>query len=301
MGRTKHLWLAVASAALLFACASGDAGDGANAGGGGIAGQSSTGGASSGGLGGLGGLGGGEEGGASSSGSGGSSTGGSGGGRGGDGGAATGGSAGSGAGGSGGTGGAGGSGNGGTGGGGTGGGGGGGVDACGYPADGVWFEIDYTGAYSATNPDWTFSATPGFGEPQWAPSGNNWPEVWDVYNNISVTTDPIGKLAVVGPSGVLQVMLGLSSLQSYSHATVCVEGRSVSASASVIFDAYNPLNNCGASATMAHDWTVHAVGLDLGTCMIAGNGFQALRLEPSGGSSALGVMRVRLTLHDATY
>ncbi|MFH2010992.1 MAG: hypothetical protein ABI333_30615 [bacterium] len=175
-------------------------------------------------------------------------------------------------------------------------------DPCGYPLDGVWFEIDYTSAYTATNPDWTFSATPGWGEPQWAPNGSSWPEVWDVYNNISVGSDPIGyTIAHLGPSSTLQVMLGLAGLTSYTYASVCVEGRSVSATSSVIFDVYNPLNGCGASATMAHDWTVHAVGVNLANCFISNNDFQALRIEPSGGSSSLGIMRVRLILHGAVY
>ncbi|MCC6523651.1 MAG: hypothetical protein IT373_13430 [Polyangiaceae bacterium] len=203
--------------------------------------------------------------------------------------------------------GSGGSGGGGAGGGSTGSGGSGGSggnpvdDACGLPGDGVWFEIDYSSAFTATNPDWLFSPTPGFGEPAWAPSGSSWPEVWDVYNNIAVTNDPIGKLAALGPSSTLQVMLGLTTLQSYSHATVCVEGRSISSSSSVTFDVYNPLNGCGASASMSHDWTVHAVGVDIGDCMLEGVDFQALRIEPSGGSSALGIVRLRLTLHDAVY
>jgi len=188
---------------------------------------------------------------------------------------------------------------------GTGGSGGGGTvanDACGYSGAGIWFEIDYTSAYTSTNPSWSFSPTPGWGEPQWAASGSSWPEVWDLYNNIQVKQDPIGKLAEVDGGGILQIMIGLGALQSYSHATVCVEGRSVSATSSVYFDVYNPVNGLGASASMAHDWTIHAVGLDLGsTVMIAGDNFQALRVDPWGGSSSLGVMRLRLTLHNPVY
>ncbi|MEZ4443074.1 MAG: hypothetical protein R3B72_28520 [Polyangiaceae bacterium] len=176
-----------------------------------------------------------------------------------------------------------------------------GQDACGNPLDGPWFEIDYTGAFSATNPAWTYSNTPGFGGADWAPSGSSWPEVWDIYQNISVSNDPIGKVALIGPSGVMQIMLGLGSLVSYSHATVCVEGRSVSTSASVLYDVYNPLNNCGASSTMAHDWSIHAVSTNIGTCLIAGNDFQAIRIDPYGGSSSLGVMRVSVVLHNAVY
>jgi hypothetical protein len=96
-------------------------------------------------------------------------------------------------------------------------------------------------------------------------------------------------------------MLGLATLTSYEYATVCVEGRSVSTSSSVIFDVYNPLNGCGTSAAMSHDWTVHAVGVELGSCMLAAEGFQALRIEPTGGSGTLGLVRLRLTLHGAQY
>jgi hypothetical protein len=186
---------------------------------------------------------------------------------------------------------------------GTGGSGGGPVasDACGHALDGPWFEIDYSGAFTATNPAWTYSATPGWGEPEWAASGSSWPEVWDLYNNINVSNDPIGKVAVVGPSGVLQIMLGIGGMTAYSHATVCVEGRSVATSSQVVFDVYNPLNNCGASATMAHDWSIHATAVNLGTCLIPNNDFQAIRIDPTGGSSTLGVMRVTLVLHNAIY
>lgn len=178
--------------------------------------------------------------------------------------------------------------------------GGGGSDACGFPLSGVWFEIDYANAFSATNPGWTFSPT-SWTSTDWAPQGESYPEVWDVYNNISISNDPIGKLAVVGPSSVLQIMIGLGGMTSYTKATVCVEGRSVSATASVQFDVYNPLNNCGATATMAHDWQVHAAALDLGTCLIAGNDFQAIRVEPWGGSATVGVTRLTVALQGAVY
>ena len=55
-------------------------------------------------------------------------------------------------------------------------------DACGYPLDGVWFEIDYSSASTATSPAWTFSNTPGWTGADWAPNGYSWPEVWDLYN-----------------------------------------------------------------------------------------------------------------------
>lgn len=175
------------------------------------------------------------------------------------------------------------------------------TDACGHALDGPWFEIDYSSAFTATNPAWTYSMTPGWGEPQWAPAGSSWPEVWDLYQNINVSNDPIGKVAVVGPSGVLQIMLGLGGMSSYVSADVCVEGRSVATSSQVIFDVYNPLNNCGYSASMAHDWTVHATSVNLGQCLIPNEDFQAIRLDPTGGSSTLGVMRVTVVLHGAVY
>lgn len=174
-------------------------------------------------------------------------------------------------------------------------------DNCGFASDGVWFEIDYGSAYTVTNPSWKFSATAGFGEPQWAPSGSSWPEVWHVSGGSSTSSDPIGTVASVGPSSYLQIMLGLTGLSSYSHATVCVEGRSISTSSSVTFDVFNPLNGCGVTAQMSHSWEVHKVAIDLGDCMIEGEDFQALRIDPVGGSSRIGIRRVRLTLHDAVY
>lgn len=175
-------------------------------------------------------------------------------------------------------------------------------DACGYPQDGVWFEIDYSSASTATNPAWTFSNTPGWTGQDWAPNGSTWPEVWDVYNNISVGWDPVGSVLAEVDGGTLQIMLGLAGLTSYSYASVCVEGRSVSATSSVTFDVYNPLNGCGNTASMSHDWlSFHPTGIDLGTCLIPNDDFQAVRIEPSGGSGNLGVIRVSVILHDAVY
>lgn len=177
-----------------------------------------------------------------------------------------------------------------------------GDDACGFPLDGPWIEIEYNQAGgTATSPSWSYSETPGWGEPQWAASNASWPEVWDLYQNINVSSDPIGVVAVVGGSGQLQLMLGFEELTDYDYATVCVEGRSVSTSASVQFDAYNPLTGIGNSATMAHDWNMHASGLDLGYAFEPGGGVQAVRLDTTGGSGSLGVKRMRLILHGAVY
>ncbi len=175
-------------------------------------------------------------------------------------------------------------------------------DACGFPLDGPWIQIEYTQAGgTATSPSWSNSDTPGWGEAQWAASNASWPEVWDLYQNINVSTDPIGVLAVVGSSAQLQLMLGFEELIDYDSATVCVEGRSVSTSASVTFDAYNPLTGIGNTGTMAHDWNMHATGLDLGQCFEPGGGVQAVRLDAVGGSASLGVKRMRLVLHGAVY
>ncbi|MGH1340112.1 MAG: hypothetical protein ACRBN8_01070 [Nannocystales bacterium] len=177
-----------------------------------------------------------------------------------------------------------------------------GDDACGFPLDGPWIEIEYNQAGgTATSPSWSYSETPGWGESQWASSNASWPEVWDLYQNINVSNDPIGVVAVVGGSGQLQLMLGFEELIGYDYATVCVEGRSVSTSASVQFDAYNPLTGIGNSATMAHDWSMHATGLDLGYAFEPGGGVQAVRLDTTGGSGSLGVKRMRLVVHGAVY
>ena len=176
------------------------------------------------------------------------------------------------------------------------------LDPCGFPLDGPWIEIEYTQAGgTATSPSWSYSDTPGWGEAEWAASNANWPEVWDLYQNINVSNDPIGVLAVVGSSAQLQLMLGFEELIDYDYATVCVEGRSVSTSASVQFDAYNPLTGIGNAGTMAHDWSMHATGLDLGQCFEVGGGVQAVRLDATGGSASLGVKRMRLVLHGAVY
>lgn len=177
-----------------------------------------------------------------------------------------------------------------------------GEDPCGFPLDGPWIEIEYNQAGgTATSPSWSYSDTPGWGEPEWAASNASWPEVWDLYQNINVSSDPIGVVAVVGGSGQLQLMLGFEELTDYDYATVCVEGRSVSTSSSVQFDAYNPLTGIGNSATMAHDWSMHATGLDLGYAFEPGGGVQAVRLDTTGGSGSLGVKRMRLVLHGAVY
>ena len=148
-------------------------------------------------------------------------------------------------------------------------------------------------------PDTGFAQVWGFfgGPGQQIPPG----VVWDIYQNISVYNDPIGVVAVVAGGARLQLMLGFEELIDYDYAPVCVEGRSVSTSASVQFDAYNPLTGIGNTGAMAHDWSMHATGLDLGPCFEPGGGVQAVRLEAWGGSASLGVKRMRLILHGAVY
>lgn len=257
---------------------------------GGSAGYEGAGGAGEGGTGGVGGAGTGASGGTGGGGGGGGDGGGDGDGD-GDGGGGSGG---------------GGSGGGGVGGSGTGGSGGAGgailpADACDYGSDGVWFEIDYANAYSATNPSWTYSPTPGWSEAQWAPDGEDWPEVWDLYNNIEVADDPYGTVADIGSSAQLQIMIGLGGLTSYTHATVCIEGRSISTSSSVTVEISNPAYGCGVELTQGNSWWENPAGADLGACLVAGDNFQAIRIDPIGGSSHLGLQRLRFTLHGATY
>jgi hypothetical protein len=97
-------------------------------------------------------------------------------------------------------------------------------------------------------------------------------------------------------------MLGLQGMASYDYATVCIEGRSVSVGSPAYLDVYNPFNGCGVQdVQISHSWEVHKVGVDLGDCFIPGNGTQALRVEPNGGSGVLGLKRLRLTLHGAVY
>jgi hypothetical protein len=168
------------------------------------------------------------------------------------------------------------------------------------PVD-VWVEIDYSNTSSSIIPDWSYSDTPGWAAADWAPAGETEPEVWDVYNNIVITDDPIGRCAVLGSSACLQIMLGPSKLVSYSTTSVRIEGRSASSTTSVFFDVYNPLNMCGTTGSLAHDWSVHLIELNLGSAIVSGEDLQAIRIEPSGGSSSLALVRMRITLHDAEW
>ena len=71
---------------------------------------------------------------------------------------------------------------------------------------------------------------------------------------------------------------------------------------SVTVSVTNPAaGTCGGTLTMAHDWTVHAEGVDMGSCFTAGSDLQAVRIDPTGGSGTIGLVRMRLTLHDPVY
>ena len=122
-----------------------------------------------------------------------------------------------------------------------------------------------------------------------------------MYNNASVITDQIGKVALLdGGNKAVQVMFGIAGL-TYTSATVCVQGRSYSVGSSVIFTAQNQLNKCGNTGSLPNSWQVHKSGVDIGTCVVNNNEFQGLRVFPSGGSSALSLKKLRLTLHGAVY
>ncbi len=174
-------------------------------------------------------------------------------------------------------------------------------DACGFDTDGVWFQIDYSNAFSVSNPTYTYSPTPGWGEAQWAPAGKDWPYAVDLFNNASVINDQIGKVALLGGTGeAVRVYFGLVGL-NYTYATVCVEGRSYSVGSSVTFRVQEASSKCENFGMMANDWSVHATGVDMQDCFIPGEDFQAVQVQPSGGSGALSLTRLRVTLHGASY
>jgi hypothetical protein len=164
-----------------------------------------------------------------------------------------------------------------------------------------WFQIEYSSNSQPTSPTWTFSPTPNYKSPDWAYSGKNFPEVWDVFNSIQVKSDPIGKYCAIIDSGdTFQAMLGFPKLKSVQDVEVILEGRGYSVSSSGVFDVYNPLNNCGVSGVkMAHDWTVHQVKVSLAGCIIPGNSTQAIRIKPT--SQGLALWRMKVTLVGAVY
>jgi hypothetical protein len=167
------------------------------------------------------------------------------------------------------------------------------------PTD-IWLEIDYSNAYASTAPAWSFSDTPSWAAAEWAPSGKSYPEVWDVYNSITIEEDPIGRCAILGPGSTLQIMIGLDKLLSYGSVGLRVEGRSASTSSSVTFDVYCPVTSVGASGVFGNDWSVHLVELDLGSA-VNGEALQAVRIEPTGGSGIIALVRMRVCVHDAEW
>ena len=175
-------------------------------------------------------------------------------------------------------------------------------DACGYASDdGVWFQIDYSNANTVTSPAYSYSATPGWGEPEWAPTGKSWPYTVDLFNNASVINDQIGKVALLnGTNKAVRVYFGLAGL-TYDYATVCVEGRSYSVGSSVTFFVMEAKTKVGDYGMMANDWTVHATGIDMQHYFINNDEFQAVQVQPSSGSGALSLKRLRVTLHGANY
>ena len=180
-------------------------------------------------------------------------------------------------------------------------------DACGFPEDGPWYEIVYWQVMpDATSPSRSYSATPGFGEDEWVYSGQFYPEVWTL-GTIPVVSDPAGILADVGSGDTLQLMLGFEELIDYDHATVCIEGRSVHTSSPVTVTLSNPTTSCSVSGQLTQAWTegdpahIPRLGLDIGKCFTPGVDTQALRVQGSGGSSRVGVHRLRITLHGASW
>jgi hypothetical protein len=157
--------------------------------------------------------------------------------------------------------------------------------------------LDYEPAFSPSSPIWTFSDTPGFGPQQWAMEGTTWPEAWDRFNDMVVTSDPIGNSLEL--DGELQLMIGLPTLVSYDYAEVILEGRSRSTNASADFDVTNPIVfGCGVSGTMSNDWDPDIISLDFGQCLVPGETLQAVRVSPNG---TLALLRMTVILHGAVY
>jgi hypothetical protein len=167
----------------------------------------------------------------------------------------------------------------------------------------LWLEIDYAGAFSPQSPNWSFSNTPGWGASDWAFTGGGCcAEAWDRFNNMSVVSDPIGTSLEINPSAQLQLMFGIVRLTGYTSVTVELEGRSRDTSAGVIFDVTNPANGCGvAGLTMSQDWTPDIVQVDMTPCLDLGSMLQAIRVEPTGGSSNIALLRMRLTIYGAQF
>jgi len=175
-------------------------------------------------------------------------------------------------------------------------------DACGFIQDGPWIEISYKGrqGYPATSPKWFYSDTPGWGEPEWAPAGESWPYI-HALGNILVEGANIDGAAIIDSSDRLRLFLGLEELGSYDYATVCLTGYSYSVGSSVTMDVFNPVNGCGAEVMVSNGWFPYPTDIDFANCMITGNGFQAIEVDPWGGSSAFAMQTMRLTLHGANY
>ena len=175
-------------------------------------------------------------------------------------------------------------------------------DACGFASDdGVWFEIDYENAFTVSSPGYKYSPTPGWGEAQWAPAGKSWPYAVDLFNNAKVIEDQIGTVALLdGTNKAVRVYFGLVGL-NYTHATVCVEGRSYSVGSSVTFFVQEASTKVGEYGMLSNSWEVHKSGIDMQHFFIAGKNFQAVQIQPSSGSGSLSLKRLRVTLHGATY
>ncbi len=179
-----------------------------------------------------------------------------------------------------------------------------GMDPCGYPEDGIWLDINYKNSGSCWSPSWKFSATPGFGEKEWAPNQDPWPEINAAGGPQMNYNDPYGTVCDIGSGNKwVRIMLGLDTLVSYESATVCIEGRSISVGSSVTVELANPDNGyCGAEVQLSNSWWADPVGAELPlNCLKPGDIFQALQIDPVGGSNRLGLRSARITLHKPVY
>jgi len=177
-------------------------------------------------------------------------------------------------------------------------------DPCGFPEDGIWLEVDFTTAATVFEPTWRYSETPGWGEAQWVPTGYAAPFIHVPFDNVLMVDDVIGRMAYGAGQpdpGEFLVIFGLGGLLGYSSASVCIEGRSMTPGSPSNLNVFNGLNGCGVTTSIDPDPQVHAVGVNLTGCYVLGHGFQDVTLQPSEASDAMGIVRVRFTIHDPVF
>ena len=174
-------------------------------------------------------------------------------------------------------------------------------DACGFPNDGPWMEVEFEAWGELYTPLWTFSDTPGWGARQWAVGDDLGPRIgitvgWGEV--VHVLDDPSGLL--VAFDGTMSIRLGLHDLIDHDHTTLCIEGRALSPDTPGAIVISNTWNRCQPEQDALLDASpqVQAVGVDFGTCLVSGDDAQLVRIS---APRPLAVQRIHVTLHDAVY